>query len=170
MAKFKGPMLIGVFSDPEHLLEAADGARRKGWKQLDAITPYPVHGIEKALGVGNTWVPWVTLTMGLLGAIGGFTLQYWVHVLVWPMNIGGKPLNAWPAFFPIMFESAVLIGGISTFVAMWAACHLPTKTPVVLDERFTDDKFGLVIPVEGMSPADVEAYLKSSGAEEVKHA
>ncbi|MCB9358124.1 MAG: DUF3341 domain-containing protein [Calditrichaeota bacterium] len=161
--------IIGVYSDPDVLLHAADGARQKGWKQLDAITPYPIHGLEKALGIGKSWVPWVTLTMGLTGAALGFLLQYWVHVIEWPMNIGGKPLNAWPAFFPIMFECGVLIGGIATFIAMWAACKLPNSKPVVHDERFTDDKFGLVIPVEGLNPADVEKYLTAHGAEEVKH-
>ncbi len=165
----KQAAIIGVYSDPDILMEAADGARKKGWKNLDAYTPYPIHGLDKALGIGSSWVPWVTLVMGLLGALGGFTLEYWVHVIQWPMNIGGKPLNSWPAFFPIMFESGVLIGGISTFVAMWAACKLPTKTPVIQDERFTDDKFGLLIPIEGVTPSDVESYLKSSGAEEVKH-
>lgn len=161
--------LIGVYSDPDVLLHAADGARQKGWKRLDALTPYPIHGLEKALGIGKSWVPWVTLGMGLTGAILGFSLQYWVHVVEWPMNIGGKPLNAWPAFFPIMFECGVLIGGISTFIAMWAACKLPTTKPVVHDERFTDNKFGLVIPLDGVNAADVENYLKSHGAEEVKH-
>ncbi len=85
------------------------------------------------------------------------------------MNIGGKPMNSWPAFFPVMFESGVLIGGISTFVAMWAACKLPNSKPVIHDERFTDDKFGLVIPLDGITANDVETYLKSKGAEEVKH-
>lgn len=161
--------LIGVYSDPDVLLHAADGARQKGWKRLDALTPYPIHGLEKALGIGKSWVPWVTLGMGLTGAILGFSLQYWVHVVEWPMNIGGKPFNAWPAFFPIMFECGVLIGGISTFIAMWAACKLPTTKPVVHDERFTDNKFGLVIPLDGVNAADVENYLKTHGAEEVKH-
>ncbi|MBK6767333.1 MAG: DUF3341 domain-containing protein [bacterium] len=68
-----------------------------------------------------------------------------------------------------MFESGVLVGGISTFVAMWAACKLPTSKPVIHDERFTDDKFGLVIPLDGVNAADVETYLKAHGAEEVKH-
>jgi len=165
----KHPVLIGVYSDPDILMEAADGARKKGWKHLDAYTPYPIHGLDKALGLKASWVPWVTLAMGLTGAALGFTLEYWVHVLKWPINIGGKPLNAWPAFFPVMFESGVLIGGISTFVAMWAACKLPSKNPVIHDERFTDDKFGLVIPLDGVTATDAEAYLKSTGAEEVKH-
>ena len=161
--------LIGVYSDPDQLMHAADGARKRGFKNLDAYTPYPLHGLEKALGLPNSWVPWVTLIMGLTGATLGFTLEYWVHVIQWPMIIGGKPLNSWPAFIPIVFESGVLIGGISTFVAMWAACKLPKKNPTIFDLRFTDDKFGLFIPLDGVSAADAEAYLKSSGAEEVKH-
>ncbi|MBK6767335.1 MAG: DUF3341 domain-containing protein [bacterium] len=61
----KHAAIIGVYSDPDILVEAADGARQKGWKNLDALTPYPIHGLDKALGIGASWVPWVTLVMGL---------------------------------------------------------------------------------------------------------
>ena len=163
------PVIVGVFSDPESILHATEEARKKGWKDLDMITPYPLHGSEKALGLKMSWVPWVTLVMGLGGAIGGLSLEGWTSAVDWPINIGGKSYFSWPAFIPITFESGVLIGGISTFIAMLVASNLPKKKPRILDERFTDDKFGLVVPLHSdVRENDVREFLKSVGADEVK--
>lgn len=162
-------VMIAVFSEPQAVLDAAEAARKKGWHHLDIITPYPIHGMEKAIGLKMSWVPWVTLVMGLGGAILGFLFAAWTSAVDWPINIGGKPLVSWPAFIPVVFECGILIGGISTFVALWRACHLPKATPRVYDERFTDDKFGLVIPLEhGVHEADVQTFLKSTGADDVR--
>jgi hypothetical protein len=70
---------------------------------------------------------------------------------------------------PITFECGVLAGGISNFIAMWIACRLPKANPLIHDERFTDDMFGLIVPLDGVDEQEVMAYLKSAGAEEVKH-
>lgn len=162
-------IVVGIFSDPDQILHAADGARTKGWKQIDAIVPYPIHGLDGALGLKMSWVPWVTFVMGLTGASLGLYFQYWVSAVDWPINIGGKPNFPWPAYIPITFESGILIGGISTFFAVWAACKLPNKNPRIYDERFTDDKFGLVVPLrEGVSESDVVSYMKGAGADEVR--
>jgi hypothetical protein len=162
-------VVVGFFNDPDVILHAADSARKKGWKDLDAIVPYPIHGMEHALGIRMSWVPWVTLIMGLLGVIGGFGLQAWVSAVAWPLNIGGKPLISWPAFIPVTFECGILIGGISTFIAMWAACKLPNKKPRIFDERLTDDRFALVVPIyEGIRTDDVSTFLKGAGADDVR--
>lgn len=163
------PVMVAVFSDPDAVLHAAERASQQGWKELDMVTPYPLHGSEKALGLKMSWVPWVTLIMGLGGALGGLTLQAWTSAVDWPINVGGKSYFSWPAFIPITFESGILIGGISTFVAMLVASKLPKKKPRILDERFTNDKFGLVVPLhEGMNEREIEEFLRSVGAEEVK--
>jgi hypothetical protein len=164
----KRAALVGVFAHDDQIMQAADGARQKGWKGLDAFVPYPLHGLDKALGLKRSWVPWVTLVMGLSGAAGGFALQVWTSAVNWPLNVGGKPFISWPAFLPITFESGVLIAGLSTFVAIWAACKLPKSKPVIHDERFTDDKFGLIVPLDSVDEADVRAFLNEQGAEEVK--
>jgi hypothetical protein len=162
-------VILGIFSDPDAILHAADGARKKGWKQLDAITPFPIHGMEHALGVGTSWVPWVTLISGLLGGIGGFALEAWTSAVAWPLNVGGKPFVSWPAFVPVMFECAILSAGICTFVAMWIACKLPNSKPRIFDERLTDDRFSLVVPlVDGMPENEVMDFLKGAGADEVR--
>jgi hypothetical protein len=164
----KRAALVGVFAHDDQIMQAADGARQKGWKGLDAYVPYPLHGLDKALGLKRSWVPWVTLVMGLSGAAGGFALQVWTSAVDWPLIVGGKPFISWPAFLPITFESGVLIAGLSTFVAIWAACKLPKAKPVIHDERFTDDKFGLIVPLDHANEADVRAFLNAQGAEEVK--
>ena len=162
-------VMLGVFDDPDTVLHAADRARRAGWQNLDMITPYPLHGSEAALGLKRSWVPFVTLGAGLAGGFLGFLFQAWAHTTAWKLNIGGKSPLAWPAAIPITFESGILIGGIATFVAMWIACGLPRKNPVILDERLTDDKFGLVVPIrQGMVEAEISNFLKEAGADEVR--
>jgi hypothetical protein len=162
-------IVIGLFTDPDTILEAAEHAREKGWKDLDAITPYPVHGMEHALGLQMSWVPWVTLIMGLVGAIAGFGFEAWTSAVDWPLNVGGKPHISWPAFVPVMFECGILIGGICTFLATWAACRLPKRNPRIYDERLTDDRFGLVVPIiEKTQANDVVSFLKGAGADEVR--
>ena len=163
------PVMVAVFSDPDTVLQAAERASKQGWKGLDMVTPYPLHGSEKALGLRASWVPWVTLITGLGGALGGLTLEGWTSAVDWPINVGGKSYFSWPAFIPITFESGILIGGISTFIAMLVASKLPKKKPRILDERFTNDKFGLVVPLhDGMNEREIAEFLRSVGAEEVR--
>ncbi|HEY3296404.1 MAG TPA: DUF3341 domain-containing protein [bacterium] len=164
------PKLVAIFSDPDDVLHAAAKARDEGWRDLDMITPYPLHGSEKALGLKMSWVPYVTVVMGLLGAIGGYFLQHWTLAIDWKMNIGGKPPVAWQAYVPITFECGILIGGISTFVAMLIAAKLPKRRAVILDERLTNDQFALIVPLDnGMNEESVSQFLSDQGAEEVRH-
>jgi hypothetical protein len=163
-------VFMGIFSHSDDVLHAAEQARDKGWKDLDMVTPFPVHGSEKALGLKASWVPYVTLTMGLVGAVAGFAFEHWALAVSWPLNIGGKPLTPWPAYVPIMFECGILLGGISTFVAMLVASRLPKARPVIYDERLTNDKFALLVPLhEGMTPQEIEEFFKGVGADEVHH-
>ena len=169
MAKFKPPLWVGFFEDPHLLLTASHQAREKGFRNLDAFTPYPVHGLERALGLGQSWVPYVTLVMGLSGATLGYLFMYWVSAVNWPLNIGGKPLNSWPAFVPIIFECGVLIGGVSTFIALLIACGLPRFKPLVIDPELTNNRFALVIPErQEMVREDIDRFLKGVGAMEVR--
>jgi hypothetical protein len=161
--------VVGLFADPDVFLRAAAAARKKGWKNLDAVTPYPLHGTEHALGLKMSWVPYVTLTFGLLGAVGGYLLQAWTLAVDWPVNIGGKPYLAWQAYIPITFESGILIGGLATFIAMWMACKLPQSNPVILDPRLTEDHFAIMVPVvDGEDESEISQFLRNEGAEEVR--
>jgi hypothetical protein len=164
-----GEVIVGVYGDPEVILHAAEQATSRGWKGMDMITPYPLHGSEKALGLRQSWVPWVTLIAGLAGGLGGLALEGWTAAVDWPINVGGKSYFSWPAYIPITFESGILVGGIATFIAMLVASRLPKKKPLILDERLTNDKFGLIVPIlDGMKSEDIVEFLRGSGAEEVR--
>lgn len=164
------PRVVALFDDPDVFLRATNAARKRGYKKMDAVTPYPLHGSMEALGLGMSKVPYVTVTAGLLGALGGFMLEYWTLSIAWPVNIGGKPQLAWQAYVPIMFECGILAGGIATFIAMWWFCRLPKADPQVYDQSLTDDKFALIVPLEsGVNKADVTNFLKGEGAREVRH-
>lgn len=145
----KKPPLRGVlalYADPDSLLRAASLVREHGYTGADAYTPYPVHGLSEALGVRKSWVPYVTLVMGLTGAGLGLLFQIWTSAYDWPIIVGGKPHISLPAFIPITFECGVLIGGTMTLAALLVACGLPDFSSPVLDRDITNDRFALFLP------------------------
>jgi len=117
--------LLAEFDGAEALLSAARKAREDGYTSLDAFTPMPVEGLSEAVGFHHTWLPLIVLIGGIAGGITGFALQYWVHVIELPQNIGGKPLNSWPSFVPITFELTVLFAALSAVVGMLVLNGLP---------------------------------------------
>ncbi|MCI0406500.1 MAG: DUF3341 domain-containing protein [candidate division Zixibacteria bacterium] len=163
MAKPVVGAAVGFFDDPEELLKAGNAARARGFKNLDAFIPYPVHGINEALGIKRSWIPWVTLGAGITGGGLAFLFMSWTSAVDWPLNVGGKPYISWPAFIPITFECTVLFAGLATMFALWAACRLPQANPKVLDLRITDDRFALVVPIAGTG-AEEERFLREAGA------
>lgn len=167
MAKPVTGAVIGIFEDPAALLKAGRAARERGYKNLDAYMPYAVHGASEALGIKRSWVPWATLLAGITGGSLGFLFQVWTMAIDWPLNVGGKPFVSWPAFVPITFECTVLFAGVTTLVALIAACRLPLRNPKILDMRLTDDHFALMIPTAGTG-AEEERFLKEAGASDVR--
>lgn len=167
MAKPVTGAVVGLFDDPHALLKAGKSARERGFKNLDAYMPYAVHGINEALGIKRSWVPWATLAAGITGGSLGFYFQVWTMAIDWPLNVGGKPFISWPAFVPITFECTVLFAGVTTLLSLFAACSLPRRSPKVLDLRLTDDRFALVVPTAGTG-AEEERFLKEAGALDVK--
>ena len=101
------------------LLKAAEKVRdSQRVLNFDCFSPFPIHGIEKAMGLGRSWVPLYTLVFGLIGCIASFAFMSYVDVFAWPMNIGGKPHFAWPAYIPITFEITVLLAGLASVAAV----------------------------------------------------
>jgi Protein of unknown function (DUF3341) len=165
--------VMGEFTTPEQILSAAKQAHEAGYKHITAYTPFPVEGLAEAIGFRWTAVPLLTLIGGIGGCLTGFGLQYWVSAIAYPINVGGRPLNSWPAFIPVTFELTVLGASIFAAVGMLALNKLPQPYhPVFNVERFaraSTDRFFLCI--EARDPkfnlAETARFLESVSAENV---
>jgi Alternative complex III, ActD subunit len=140
---------MAEFDSPEQLIHAAEQVREAGYRRIDAFTPFPVEGLSHALGFRHNLVPTITLLGGLFGGIGGFFFQYWAAAISYPMNIGGRPLNSWPAFIPVTFELTVLGASLTAVFGMLALNGLPQPHhPVFNVQRFShasSDRFFLCV-------------------------
>ena len=137
MAKLPIYGLMAEFDSPEALLEAARRAFAAGFRKIDAYSPFPVDGLAEAIGFHHTRVPLIVLIGGIIGCLGGFYLQYWVAVIDYPINIGGRPFNSWPSFIPVTFELTILIASLFAFFGVLALNRLPMPYhPVFNVERF----------------------------------
>src|SRR5689334_23695359 len=90
--------MLAEFDDPNALVAAAHRAYHEGYRRMDAYSPFPIEELHEALGQEHTRLPLLVLLGGLFGCIGGFSLCYWCSVIAYPINVGGKPFNSWPAF------------------------------------------------------------------------
>lgn len=162
--------VVGIWSDDHELVVAAEKMRKAGYKKFDAITPFPVHGLEEAIGIKRSMIPWVTFFFGVTGGCCGLLLQYWVSAVSWPINVGGKPLFSAPAFIPVTFELTILFAALSSVAAMFILNGLPAVDPPIIDPDLTSHKFALWVPETepNYTPEKVESFLKELGAEEVK--
>ncbi|HEY8945329.1 MAG TPA: quinol:electron acceptor oxidoreductase subunit ActD [Polyangiaceae bacterium] len=141
--------LLAEYESPWKLLDASTKVRDAGFTRWDTYTPFPVHGIDKAMGIKMTVLPWFVLCAGLTGLATAILLQWWTNAVDYPWIVSGKPFWSIPANVPIMFELTVLFSGITTLVGMLMLNGLPHPShPLDLKERFaraTDDRFFLLI-------------------------
>jgi hypothetical protein len=130
--------VIAVFDDAELLTAAAKTMRERGYRRMDAFSPYPIHGLAEILGMKKTRLPWVVLAGAAAGAILAYGLILYSVEIDYPINIGGRPLHSWPAFVVIAFESGILGAALAGFFGMLAANGLPQYYhPVFNAEHFT---------------------------------
>lgn len=171
MSSQKVAGVIGFFKTEASLKSATEKVRDSQYSEFDAFTPYPVHGLNEAQGVKRSPLPWVTFIMGITGCMAAFSLEYWTSAVDWPLIVGGKPFNSWPAFVPIMFELTVLFAGVSTVLALFAICRLPNVTKKSFDPSITRDRFAIWIgPEKGkeFNESQASQFLQGTGAQEVR--
>lgn len=158
-------VLVASFDDEHRLLAAVRRARAAGDAVLDVHGPYPVHGLDDAMGARPSRLPWVCFAGGLAGLGLALGFQAWTSATDWPLNVGGKPLLSWPAFVPVAFEVTVLFAGLGVVAAFLAAeLRRRRSPPVRLAHRATDDLFQLsVVPAAGVDPEARAADLRSVG-------
>ncbi|HWB54717.1 MAG TPA: DUF3341 domain-containing protein [Tepidisphaeraceae bacterium] len=144
--------LMAEFEMPEHVLEAGKRTHDAGYRKIDAYTPFPVHGLDEAVGYHRSKLPYIILAGALIGMFGGFFMQYVANVIHFPINIGGRPYDSWVAFIPITFELTILCGGLTAIFAMIALNGLPMPFHPVFNvprfERASQDRFFLCIEAE----------------------
>jgi Protein of unknown function (DUF3341) len=139
--------LVATYSDANSLMKAVETLRAGNLKIHDVYAPYPIHGLDQAMRLGRTRLPWVTLFGGLTGFTLAIAFLFYTNVLDWDMNVGGKPDNSTLAFIPIGFELTVLVGGLATVAALFLRARLfPGRRECLIVEGVTDNRFALVIP------------------------
>ena len=147
--------VLAEFRTPEELLAAIESAKAAGYTKLDAYTPYPIEKVLDALDLHHSKVPLLTLGAAIFGAEAVFSFAYWASASDYPLNIGGRPLNSWPAFIPATFEGAVFHGGLAAAIGMLVLNGLPRPHHPVFDvPRFVEhaSKDGYFLVVESDDP------------------
>lgn len=170
------PPIYGVmaeFDNPTSLVNAAREARARGYKKMDAYSPFPIEALTEALHLPKSKLPLLVLIGGILGGLTGYLLQYYVTVIYFPINIGGRPLHSWPMYIVITFELTILFASISAVFGLLALCGLPMPYhPTFNVPRFalaSRNRFFLCI--EATDPLfdrkNTEDFLDSLDAKEV---
>src|SRR5688572_4855618 len=166
--------LMAEFADPTALVEAARRTRAEGFRKFDAYSPFPIHELFEALDAHDRRLPLTVLGGGIAGMLGGFGLCYYTSVIAYPLNVGGRPLNSWPSFIPVTFETTILIAAFSAVIGMIVLNGLPMPYhPVFNVERFAKgasrDRLFLVIEAtdEKFDREKTRAFLQTLGAKEI---
>lgn len=154
------------FTDPEHLLAAVQRLVRDGHRVLDTYTPFPVHGMDEALGIKPSRLPRACLAFAVLGLATALALQVWTSAFDYPLRVGGKPLAAIPAFIPVLFELTVLFAGLGVVASLFVVARLRPRFRVPnLHPGANDNRFVLAAKVQaGISFEQVRAELAGLGA------
>jgi hypothetical protein len=141
--------LVAEFETVDKLVRATVELRRHGYRQLHAFTPYPVRAVEKAIGLGRSRIAWFVFPCAMAAVLGAYLLQWWTSAVDYPLNVGGRPAHAPPAFVPVTFEMGVLFAALSAVLLLAAFSRLTTLWQPVFDvpgfERASIDRFFLAV-------------------------
>jgi hypothetical protein len=166
--------LMAEFPDPTALVQAVRRTRAEGYRRMDAFSPYPIHELFEVLELDDKRLPFLVLLGGIAGCIAGFGLCYWVSVIAYPLNIGGRPYNSWPSFIPVTFEVTILLAALTTVLALIVLNGLPMPYhPVFNVKRFAEhaSQDGLFLAIEADDPKfdinNTREFLQGLGAREV---
>jgi len=164
------PGIAGIWTDEHQLVEAARKTRESGVEGFEAISPFPLHGIDEAMGIPRSFIPWVTFVMGSTGCLFGLWFTWWTSAVNWPLIIAGKPMWSVPAFIPVIFECTILFAALSSVGALFFIAGLPKVEPPIIDPDLTSHKFALFVPksAKGYDGQKLEKLFKDMGASEVK--
>lgn len=153
--EYAEPALFGLmaeFEEHEELLAAARRAYGEGYRRMDAYSPFPIDGLAEALGHESSPIPLFTLAGGMIGGLGAYFMEWIAMAKLYPINVGGRPLNSWPNFIPVTFELTVLIASVSAFLGVFILNRLPEPHHPVFNvpefERASNDRFFLCIEAD----------------------
>ena len=164
--------ILGVYEDEDVLLDAIKKVRDGGVKIDEVYSPFPVHGIDDALGYKRSWLSIAAFLFGMLGTSLALTMQIGMMGIDWPMIIGGKDFIPFPSFVPVAFEMTVLLAAFGMVGTFFTISNLkPWGKPRIYDVRITDDKHVIAIDLDAnkLSEADIKNVVASSGASEVNN-
>jgi hypothetical protein len=166
--------VLAEFDDVNVAVAAARKVYAEGYRKIDAYSPFPVEPLWEAIGANDKRPQLFTLLGGIAGGLGGFALCYWTAAIAYPLNIGGRPLNSWPAFIPVTFETTILIAAFSALLSMIALNGLPMPYHPVFNVpsfRTHGSSSGFFISIEATDPKfdrkQTRDFLLRLGAREV---
>lgn len=165
--------VVAQFATAEDLLDGTRKVRERGHKSVDTHTPYPVHGLEEALGLGRPKIPTLVLLGAIAGACLAYSMIFYMNVFDWPINVAGRPAHSPPTMVPITFELAVLLAGSSSFFGFFALAGLPRPYHPVFEAEFFGRASidGLFLSVEVPAGGDADKVLadvRAAGAAEAQ--
>ena len=166
--------IMGEFETPGAVYHAAEKFRDSGYTRWDVHTPFPIHGLEEAMGIRRTVLPMLVAVVGLTGAGLGFLMEWWMSVHGYALVTQGKPYNSWQAFIPITFECGILFAAFTSLIGMLALNGLPRwNHPLMKKERFlssSDDKLFVCIEAadRNFHPDRTRALLEAAGATSIE--
>lgn len=162
--------ILAEFKNPGHLMKAAKLTHKAGYKKFDCYSPFPIHGMDDAMGLKPSKLGYIVMGHALIGFLGGLALQIWTSAIAYPINISGKPFINLPAFIPVTFELTILLSAFGAVFGMFFLNNMPKHhNPLFNSDYFkkaTDDGFFVVIEAEDplFSPDKTKAFFEQAGA------